>query len=374
MFVYYYIHSLYRGTMSNYFNSSQTDWRISQCCQWIDKALAKRYNFGATTKTYALKEGGKQRVQSKALENCSKLLDAVTTYFPNQPRNLRSFRISSEMFPCYTLDFTADWYAEIMPKISATLAKVGEAVKQHEIRVSVHPGQFTVLGSNNTDVVKNSIKDLEYHALYGKLMNLEAKDFVMNIHLQGLYGGKHIDGIKRFATNFQYLSDYAQRCLAVENEDKHKAGYDIAHVLELCSIIPTRATLDTHHYACHRMTQTERVKNSSGIMVNKKIREVKHITANDELFIEAVKTWKNSRPLFHTSHPFPETNEDYWMKVNAHADLLWDEELLALTIPMLQYADFDIEAKSKEQAVKLFYTFIKEEEHFAGEPLATLSI
>ena len=44
-----------------YFNQSQTDWRISQCCQFHDKTLAKRYNLGTTTKTYALKEGGKEK-------------------------------------------------------------------------------------------------------------------------------------------------------------------------------------------------------------------------------------------------------------------------------------------------------------------------
>jgi UV DNA damage endonuclease len=359
--------------MTNYFNTDSTNWRISQCCQFHDKALAKRYNFGTTTKTYALKEGGKAKVQSKALENCKKLLDIVSTYFPTQPKNLRSFRISSEMFPCYTLDFTKEWYEEIMPQISIILEKVGEAAKKHSIRLSVHPGQFTVLGSNNSDVVVNSVKDLEYHALYGKLMNISAKDFVMNIHLQGLYGGKHEDGIKRFATNFHYLSDYAQQCLAVENEDKPN-GYDIEHVLELTTRIPTRATLDIHHYACHRMTQTEKAKNSKNAVVNRKLREVEHITSNDYMFKEAVKSWKDSRPLFHVSHPFPEDNEDYWMKPNAHAELLWDEELLALTVPMLQYADFDIEAKHKEVAVLDFYKYIKEEEYYAGESISTINL
>jgi len=357
--------------MANYFNSTQTDWRISQCCQWLDPVKAKRYNFGTTTKTYALKDGGKERVQSKALENCNKLLDALDTYFSVQPRNLRSFRISSELFPCYTLDFTKPWYEEIMPKISSILAKAGEVARKYDIRLSVHPGQYTVLGSNNSEVVQNSIKDLEYHALYGQLMNISPEDFVMNIHLQGLYGGKHIDGIKRFASNYQYLSDYSQKCLAVENEDKPN-GYDIEHVLELCASIPTRATLDTHHFACHRMTQTERVKNSSGSLVNRKIREVEHITAANPLFLEAVKTWKNSRPLFHTSHPFPLDNEEYWMKPNAHAGLLWDEDLAALIVPMLQYADFDIEAKNKEIAVQHFYSFVKEEENYAGEQIATI--
>ena len=62
-----------------YFNQSQTDWRIAQCCQWHDKALAKRYNIGTTTKTYALKEGGKERVQSKAYQTSTNLLMPLKT-------------------------------------------------------------------------------------------------------------------------------------------------------------------------------------------------------------------------------------------------------------------------------------------------------
>jgi len=354
----------------NYFNKTQNDWRISQCCQFHDTKLAKRYNLGTTTKTYALKADGKAKVQAKAIENCRKLLDILSTYFPAQPRNLRSFRISSELFPCYTLDFTREWYTEIWGTLSNILERAGQEAIKHEVRLSVHPGQFTVLGSNNTDVVAKSIQDLEYHAEYGKLMKLPAQDFVMNIHLQGLYGGKHEDGIKRFATNFHYLSDYAQQCLAVENEDKHKSGYDITHVIELTKRIPIRCTLDTHHYACYRMTQTEKVKQGDKT-VNRKVRDVEHITHTSDLFKEAVKTWKANRPLFHVSQSFHPDNQEYWMKPNAHSDTFWDEELMALHVPMLQYADFDIEAKHKEIAVQGFYSFIKDEEQFAGEKLVT---
>ena len=354
----------------NYFNKTQTDWRIAQCCQWHDKALAKRYNFGTTTKTYALKEGGKERVQNKALDNCRKLLDIVTTYFPHQPRNLRAFRISSELFPCYTLEFTKDWYEEIWDEIKLILEKAGKAAIEHEIRLSVHPGQYTVLASNNPQVVENSIKDLEYHSLYGSLMGLPAEDFSMNIHLQGLYGGKHEDGIQRFATHFPYLSDYAQQCLSVENEDKPN-GYDIAHTLELAQRIPIRCTLDTHHYACHRMVETEKVKLGEKT-VNRKIREVDHISHTDDYFVEAVKSWRGVRPLFHKSQSFHPDNEAYWMKCNAHSETFWDEELMARHVPMLQYADFDIEAKHKEVAVHGFYNYIKSEEDFAGEPIVAV--
>jgi hypothetical protein len=37
--------------------------------------------------------------------------------------------------------------------------------------------------------------------------------------------------------------------------------------------------------------------------------------------------------------------------------------------PMLEYADFDIEAKHKEVAVHHAYNFFKEEEEYAGEPI-----
>ena len=355
----------------SYFNRTSTDWRISQCCQFHDKKLAKQFNFGTTTKKYALKEGGKKRVQEKALHNVHRLYLILEHYFSKQPRNLRSFRISSEMFPCYTLDFTQDWYKEIWEEICEALHKCGEIAKLHEIRLSVHPGQYTVLGSPKAHVVENSIKDLEYHALYGSLMGLEAKDFTMNIHLQGLYGGKHIDGIRRFASNFQYLSDYAQTTLSVENEDKPN-GYDIEHTLELAARIPTRTCLDIHHYACHRMRRNEKAKNSSGKVVNRKIRdEVRHISVNDDFFKEAVKTWKDVRPLFHKSQSFPIENEAYWMKPNAHSEMYHDEELMSNAIPMLEYADFEIEAKHKEVAVNHFYDYIHAEQDMAGEMLQT---
>ena len=68
-----------------------------------------------------------------------------------------------------------------------------------------------------------------------------------------------------------------------------------------------------------------------------------------QYFTEAVISWKGVRPLFHVSQSFPPENSAYWMKPNAHSEVFWDEELMANHVPMLQYADFDIEAKHKEE-------------------------
>jgi len=349
-----------------YFNKTSEDWRLGICCQFYNEDLAIKFNANTATKASFLKDSSE--IRTTATRNVDKL-KWILEYLAQQPKNFRCYRMTSNMFPVYTLPEADKFYELFEALLIEKLRITGKVALENEIRVSMHPGQYTVLGSNNKNVVKKAIKDIEYHAFIGKAMKIPAEDYSINIHLQGLYGGKHEDGIKRFATNFQYLSDYAQKALSVENEDKPN-GYDIEHTLELAQKIPIKCTLDIHHYACHRMRDTEKVKNSKGKTVNRKIRDrVRHITVNDDYFKEAVKTWKGRRPLFHKSQSFPLDYEKYWMKVNAHSDIYYDEELMSLATPMLEYADFDVEAKNKEQAVIKFWKFIKEEEKFAGEPL-----
>jgi UV DNA damage endonuclease len=338
--------------MTEYFNKSSRNWRISQCCQFFDPKLVKLYNVGTTTKTTALGPNGKQKVQEKALANLDKLYKTLSEYFAKQPINLRSFRISTTLLPVYTVAEAKPWYAEIDDKIQQKLKRIGDVAKANEIRLSMHPGQYTVLASHTSEVVKNSIEDIEYHSMIGRYMGLEPKDFVVNIHLQGVYKGTRQEGIARFASNFTYLSDYAQQCLAVENEDKPN-GYDIEHVLTLCEQIPTRATFDIHHYDCWGRKQRP------------------YPTPNLEQFKQAVKTWGQSRPLFHVSHTRQENGIDV-PKALEHSEILHDIDRLAFMTPMLQYADFDIEAKHKEVAVKHCYAFFKEEENYAGEPIMAL--
>ena len=40
---------------------------------------------------------------------------------------------------------------------------MGEASRELDVRLSMHPGQFTVLASDNPDIVNRSIEEFEYH-------------------------------------------------------------------------------------------------------------------------------------------------------------------------------------------------------------------
>jgi len=91
-------------------------------------------------------------------------------------------RISSEMFPFashaelgYTLEFAKD-----------ELEAVGQLVMKYGHRVTMHPGQFTQIGSPKKNVVEASIRDLEYHAQLLDLLGLKGqidRDAVMILHM-----------------------------------------------------------------------------------------------------------------------------------------------------------------------------------------------
>ena len=331
--------------LTGYWLSEKPTYRLATCCMF-DKPPLDKMNMGTTTKTSAL--SNHRKPLDKAIYNANKLLEQLT-YLATQPEELRYWRISSELFPCYTVKEINPYYAEIEETLRDILGRAGKLAISSRIRLSSHPGQFTVLGSNRSDVVTNSLEDLHYHAQIFKWMGIPAREAIINIHLQGLYGGKHVDGINRFATNYQYLDDYTQKALTVENEDKPN-GYDIEHTLELASKIPIRCMLDVHHYYCHRKGED-------------------YITHTHPYFKEFLKTWYPIRPAMHKSQSKIGSS-----RMNEHSDEFHDEFFSSIAVPMLEYTDIECELKNKWTGVQNFYNYVKEEEQLIGESLRLKTI
>jgi len=304
-------------------------WKLATCCMF-DSPPHNTMNMGTTTLTMAKKNP--QRAIDKAFYNAGKLIE-IFKFLSLQPKHLRYFRISSELFPCYTATEIKPYYDEVESKLYAIMKVAGEIAKTNKIRLSTHPGQFTVLASNKPDVVQRSVDDIHYHALFFKMMNIEPEHAIVNIHLQGVYNGTHADGIKRFTTNFKYLDDYAKRVLTVENEDKPN-GYDIVHVLTLANKIGIRAMFDTHHYACYR-------KNLDNFVV-----------LSNPLFQESLQTWGKIRPAIHVSQ------SDNPKRILEHSQFLTDQQLADHTMKLLEYTDIEMEFKSKWTAVNKFYDYV----------------
>jgi UV DNA damage endonuclease len=78
-----------------------------------------------------------------------------------------------------------DWCA----LFQSELEQIGDYIKQHDIRISMHPDQFVILNSPNDVILKNSINELTYHCKILDTMSLDATAKVQ-IHVGGAYGNK----------------------------------------------------------------------------------------------------------------------------------------------------------------------------------------
>lgn len=159
----------------------------------------------------------------------------------NRKNGIRLFRISSDLIPFGSSPVnTLDWpeiHKEAFDRIGAKISKAG-------IRVSLHPGQYTVLNSPTEDIVERAIDDLIYHH---KILTALGADHTNKIvlHVGGIYGDKE-KALQRFEQNFRRLSEAVQNRLIIENDD---LLYNIEEVLQLAHQLQIPAVYDNLHHA-----------------------------------------------------------------------------------------------------------------------------
>lgn len=147
-------------------------------------------------------------------------------YLSMQKESLRMFRMGSDLFPLYShKELRWFWKAKDIQKyLEGSLFALGSYSRDWNIRLSFHPGQFTVLNSTKTHVVKNAIAELEYHCdiarFLGYTNSWHENGFACNIHV-----GSREGGIKNFLKNHKKLSSDCQKILTVEN-DEYSFGVD----------------------------------------------------------------------------------------------------------------------------------------------------
>src|SRR3954454_20318409 len=126
------------------------------------------------------------------------------------------------------------------------LARVGERARASGIRLSSHPGQYTVLNSEDERVAALAVEELEVQDEILDAMGLDPEAVVV-LHVGGAAGG--IDAARdRFVRGVERLSDAARNRLVVENDDR---AFGIADVLALAERIGRPAVWDVLHHHCH---------------------------------------------------------------------------------------------------------------------------
>jgi len=169
-------------------------------------------------------------------------LDSLEKIIDYNIRNgILLFRISSDLIPFgSSVAAKLPWqniYAEKLSTISNKIIRTG-------MRVSMHPGQYTVLNSPIDSVVERAVQDLNYHTKVLDCLGLGPAHKIV-LHLGGVYGDKN-QAKSRFISNFKRLASSVQKRLVLENDN---TMYHISDVLETAATVNAPVVYDTLHNA-----------------------------------------------------------------------------------------------------------------------------
>ena len=327
--------------------------KIGFCCKWIDrpdqtegigpKDDAKQYNTGSTTVSWLnrqTKDVAEQKLWDLMvgnIESIRRLVERVGTL----DEHLRMVRISSDLLPAYTHpNWSYFWRRpDVVAYCEQHFQTVGIRARLLNIRLSFHPGQFTVLASDNPGIVERSIEEFEYHADMARYMGFGAKwqDFKINVHISGRQGP---EGIR---AAYKRLSPEARNTITIENEEN---SHGLEHTLTLSDIIPT--VLDIHHHW---------------------IREGEYIHPRDDRCKRVIDSWRGTRPTLHYSCSREDvlvghstsTAPDHALlletgfkkqKLRAHSDFYWNTPANEWALSF--WNDFDIQCESKGKNLASF--------------------
>jgi len=159
----------------------------------------------------------------------------------NRKNNIKLFRISSDLIPFGSSPVNPLPWWDIHDE---AFQRIGAKIQNGGMRVSFHPGQYTVLNSPDEDVVARAILDLEYHAIMLECLGVGNEHKIV-LHVGGIYGDKAA-ALERFATNFKRLPEGVKNRLIIENDDRL---YNIEDVLGLANRLQIPAVYDNLHHA-----------------------------------------------------------------------------------------------------------------------------
>ena len=195
---------------------------------------------GSDLRSCTLKNANEERLLSLIGNNLS-ALENVIDY--NVLNGIKLFRISSDLIP-----FGSSVAAEIPWNeiFSRQLSSIGRKIADAGMRISMHPGQYTVLNSTSNSVVERAIQDLNYHAKVLDALGLNSEHKLV-LHLGGVYGNK-IQAMNRFLLNYRYLDPAVRNRLVLENDD---TMFNINDVLEVSATGDIPVIYDNLHNAAN---------------------------------------------------------------------------------------------------------------------------
>ncbi len=175
-----------------------------------------------SSRTFRLRSYSDERLLSTLRGN----LDCLGEIFRyNADHGILFFRISSDLVPFASHPVcTANWQDTFRNEF----ATIGAYIKDHAMRISMHPDQFILLNAKDPDILDRSIAELAYHATVLDLLGLDTTA-KLQLHVGGVYGDRE-KSIARFIDRYLNLDEPILRRLVIENDDGRYTARDCLHI------------------------------------------------------------------------------------------------------------------------------------------------
>ena len=242
-------------------------------------------------------------------------------------------RISSDIIPFASHpEKEFNWRAIFQNRFES----IGNLIQKTGVRVSMHPGQYTVLNALKPSVVEQSLREITWHARFLDALNVDFTSKII-LHIGGLYNDKAY-AMERFVKHFQRLEDNVKFRIVLENDEKN---YTIEDVIMLSSQLQIPVVFDVLH---HQINPPKDQKFSNVYWIGK-----------------ARKTWDF---IFDGSQKIHYSQQKLGGKKGAHSDTI-DVDQFKLFYETIKLWDLDImlEVKDKNLSVlkcmKVISSFVK---------------
>jgi len=193
-----------------------------------------------SSKTFRLGSYSENRLID-AVENNLNCLQKILSF--NVEKEMLFFRISSEIVPFASHPVCKFKWEK---RFKEVFHNIGSFIKVNNIRISMHPDQFTLINSIDEMVYNRSIEELKYHVKILDLLGLDTSAKVQ-IHVGGVYNDKR-ESIKRFVRRYKRLSKRIKRRLVIENDDRL---YNLEDCLSIHEEAGIPILFDVFHHAIY---------------------------------------------------------------------------------------------------------------------------
>jgi UV DNA damage endonuclease len=225
--------------------------------------------------------------EEKMVETVGKNLECLERILGyNIEKGFMFFRISSDLVPFASHPVCEFQWEKYFAK---KFGRIGNFIRKHKMRISMHPDQFVLLNSPRREVVERSIAELEYHCRLLDLMGL-GKDAKVQIHLGGGYGDKEAS-MEKFVQEYGELPAMVKKRLVVENDDRI---YSLWHCMEVHGETGIPVIFDSFHHEC--------LNNGGSVREGVELAQKTWKRADGKLMMDYSSHKKGARKGSHTEH------------------------------------------------------------------------